>query len=310
MCVWNTMINDLPAWSQDTAQQPLHLGSACYCQVVWFPPPRPQPLSHCIPRMPPRHTSSEPLSNKQIFYQFLKDDVLFILKPTNKVLHDQTETQLKFNFEHLSFRLDLTLQFHNVLHPQNVFHPFSLSWLWSGGVCGHQPRVSGVSDDPHTTARVRDQTRVWFRDTGPSHSIIQPTSHADTIWNKRGIIYSIPDLLWFIPWCCLEHGHDDNVHIYVYIISTTRTMSPASAPLHTYVLRAWLSWLLMRGERGEWLEGPPWGSSQQATHLTAKFRKLRDELQRGNKERGVETKTLCCHFMSLLNWFKYFFYLA
>ena len=145
---------------------------------------------------------------------------------------------------------------------------------------------------------------------GPVIPSSSPTSHADTIWNKRGIIYSIPDLLWFIPWCCLEHGHDDNVHIYVYIISTTRTMSPASAPLHTYVLRAWLSWLLMRGERGEWLEGPPWGSSQQATHLTAKFRKLRDELQRGNKERGVETKTLCCHFMSLLNWFKYFFYLA
>ena len=39
----------------------------------------------------------------------------------------------------------------------------------------------------------------------------------------------------------LEHGHDDNVHIYVYIISTTLTMSAASAPLHTYVLRAWLS---------------------------------------------------------------------
>ena len=114
----------------------------------------------------------------------------------------------------------------------------------------------------------------------------QPASHVDTIWNKRGIIYGIPGLLWLISWCCLEHGHDDNVHIYVYIISTTLTMSAASAPLHTYVLRAWLSWLLMRGER-EWLERPPWGSSPQDTHLTAKFRKLRDELQRNNEERGA-----------------------
>lgn len=84
---------------------------------------------------------------------------------------------------------------------------------------------------------------------------------------------------------------DDNVHIYVYITSTTRTMSAASAHQHTYVLRAWLSWLLMRGVT--------WGTtlrlSQQDTHLTAKFRKLRGMSCR---ESRVETKTLCCHFMS------------
>lgn len=156
-------------------------------------------------------------------------------------------------------------------------------------MCGHQPRVSEVSDDPHTTARVRDQRRVlWLREIQAQSFNHQPASHVDTIWNKRGIIDCIPGLLWLISWSCLEHGHDDNVHIYVYIISTTLTMSAASAPLHTYVLRAWLSWLLMRGERGvTWGEGPPWGSSQQDTHSTAKFRKLRDELQRNNEERGA-----------------------
>ena len=47
----------------------------------------------------------------------------------------------------------------------------------------------------------------------------------------------------------------------------------------------------------EWLEGPPWGSSQQDTHLTAKFRKLRDELQR-----GVEWKQKHCVVISCLSW--------
>ena len=59
----------------------LHLGSASYCQVVWFPPPRPQPLSHCIPRMPPRHTSSEPPSIEQKIISLLKIFSSTFIKP-------------------------------------------------------------------------------------------------------------------------------------------------------------------------------------------------------------------------------------
>ena len=39
-----------------------------------------------------------------------------------------------------------------------------------------------------------------------------------------------------------------------------------------------------RSDLRDHLEAP---SSQQDTHLTAKFRKLRDELQRNNEERGA-----------------------
>ena len=184
--------------------------------------------------------------------------------------------------------------------------------MFRGGVW---PPASGERGEwwpAHNSQGQRPDSSMVQRYTGPSHSIIQPTHHTrrHNMRNKRGELFtafltsfdSFHDAVWKMDMIVMF------ISMFTFI-STPRTMSPASAPLHTYVLRAWLSWLLMRGERGEWLEGPPWGSSQQDTqHLTAKFRKLRDELQRGNKERGVETKTLCCHFMSLLNWFKYFFY--
>ena len=70
---------------------------------------------------------------------------------------------------------------------------FSSSWSCSGEVCGHQPRVSGVSDDPHTTARVRDQpSRVWFRDTqGPViPSSSQHITRRHNIRNKRGELFT------------------------------------------------------------------------------------------------------------------------
>ena len=169
MCVWNTMINDLPAWSQDTAQQ--HLGSACYCQVVWFPPPRPQPLSHCIPHMPPRHTSSEHQSIEQKDYHILKN--FFFIWISISIKH-AIYWLLQHYFSAQAFNAQTSSKAYTLKTYILATQHFTLIVLIvAQGRCGHQPRVSEVSDDPHTTARVRDQRRaLWLREIGPSHSII------------------------------------------------------------------------------------------------------------------------------------------
>ena len=85
------------------------------------------------------------------------------------------------------------------------------------------------------------------------------------------------------------------MYISMFTLSARRAPWAQCASLHTYVLRARLSGLLMRGGR-EWLEGPPWGSTRQDTHLTAKFRKLRDELQRNYDERASGNKNIVLSF--------------
>ena len=120
-------------------------------------------------------------------YQILKDDAL----PFHSEVPNQVSLKLLISSWNFISNIFLGL-IHQCpwcfIYPKMLFDPFSLSWLWSGGVCGHQPRVSGVSDDPHTTARVRDQpSRVWFRDTqGPViPSSSQHITHADTIWGTK-----------------------------------------------------------------------------------------------------------------------------
>lgn len=218
MCVWNIMINELPAWSQDTAQPSgPHLGPR-YCQVVWFPPRLARPGRALAAFLACLLATS--LGSRDDWWPAQQ-------QPGSETRHQgasEPEIQVQ-SFNHL-------------------FNPNITHW--------HNEQ-NGNYSQPHS----------W-----PAFD-----SFHDAVLDER----------------------DDNVHIYVYIISTTRTMSAASADC-AYLCVPCSAVLTLDERRGgdlrDHLEAPV---NTTHTHLTAKYRKLRDELERRELRSGNKNIVLSFH---------------
>ena len=171
----------------------------------------------------------------------------------------------------------------------NLFlgHPVVFSWLWSGGVCGHQPRVRSEWWPGHNSG-VRDEDWGMVQRYGAQSF----NHHTNTQYGTKEELFTA-FLTSFESFHRMLSGWYWMI-MYISMFTLPARRAPWAQQARTSILMCSVRGCLDSWWE-EWLEGPPWGSSQQDTHLTAKFRKLRGMSCR---ESRVETKTLCCHFMS------------